>query len=171
LHAVYPVRSDFGEEFWLGNHEGINKPADQSQQPFGDSRELALYTSMGERNFMAAKGKTAVEYISAHPARFARLTIRRIFYFWSAPEDSLWIVISIGAFCGLLLALREDALKALPLAVALLIYPGAYYLTHTNNFERYPIEPEMILLAVFAGYSALARLRAARAGERAKVGS
>jgi hypothetical protein len=171
LHAIFPVRSDFDEELWLGNHEGVSKPADQSQQPFGDSRELALYRSMGERDFMAAKGTAAVEYISAHPTGFARLTLTRIVYFWTAPAESLWVVISIGAFCGLLLALREDALKALPFAVALLIYPGAYYLTHTNNFERHPIEPEMILLAVSAGCSALARLRAAQRRDLAKVGS
>ena len=159
VHAIYPVRSNFGEELWLGNHEGIRKPADESQQPFGDPRELALYRSLGERNFMAAKGRAAVTFISWHPLEFARLTLSRILYFWVAPPRSLWVIISIAAFSGLLFAVQKDLHQALPFIVAMLIYPAIYYVTHADNFQRHPIEPVMILLAVLAACNALTRLR------------
>jgi 4-amino-4-deoxy-L-arabinose transferase-like glycosyltransferase len=155
LHAIFPVRSDFWEELWLGNHEGVRAFADESRQPLGDPRELEQYRAMGERDFMFAKRQAALTFIFQHPVAFSRLTLDRIPYFWTSPEGSLWVVIAIAAFYGLLLALRSDFLLFLPFAVALLIYPTIYYVTHVHNFERHPIEPELILLTVFAACSRL----------------
>src|SRR5262249_6893858 len=44
FHAFVPVRSNFGVELWLGNHEGVVRPNDETHHPLGDPSELAAYT-------------------------------------------------------------------------------------------------------------------------------
>jgi 4-amino-4-deoxy-L-arabinose transferase-like glycosyltransferase len=161
FYSFVPVRSNFSEELWLGNHENVTGPADESRHPLGDPRELTAYRQLGERDFMSAKLHAATTFISAHPGDFAHLTLRRIAHFWTSPPGSWWLYISFLSFVGLALAMRKNFLQALPFATALLLFPGVYFLTHSDNWYRHPIEPLMILLVVFTIVNILQHLRRA----------
>lgn len=159
LGRFYPVRSNFGEELWLGNHDGVIGPNDESRHPLGDARELAAYRQIRESEYVAEKRSAAVAFIGRHPREFLHLTWERCAFFWSSPRGSYWLAISVLSFLGLAIAIRTDFLQALPFAIALLVYPGVYYLTHADNWYRHPIEPVMILLVVDAVVRVAGRLR------------
>jgi len=148
LHVLLPVRSNFGEELWLGNHPGVSAPDHERSHPLAAPAELASYRQAGEVDFMVQKRRAAFAFINEHPDLFARLTLQRILHFWSSPPSSLWIPISALSWAGLMLAMRRDFIKALPFLSALLLFPIPYYVTHADNWYRHPIEPLMILLAV-----------------------
>jgi 4-amino-4-deoxy-L-arabinose transferase-like glycosyltransferase len=149
LHSFIPVRGNFGEELWLGNHEGVTGPNDQTRHPLAVPAELAAYRELGERDFVAGKQRAAIAFIAGHSAEFAGLTLRRIAYFWVSPRGSGWLYISALSFVGLGLAMKKDFVRVLPFFIALLFFPIAYYLTHADNWYRHPIEPLMILLIVY----------------------
>lgn len=150
FHNFVPVRSNFSEELWLGNHENVTGPNDETRHPLADSGELAAYRQLGEHEFLSAKLSAATMFIRAHPGDFARLTLRRITYFWISPLGSWWLYISLLSFVGLALTIRKNLLQSLPFATAVLLFPAVYYVTHSDNWYRHPIEPLMILLMVFA---------------------
>ena len=158
FRTLIPIRSNLGLELWLGNHEGVTGPNDESSHPLAVPRELAAYRDLGEAAYVAEKQRAALAFIRSHAGEFLRLTLWRIAYFWSSPRGSLWPLISACSFLGLLLAMRKDFLRSLPFAVALLIFPGAYYLTHADNWYRHPIEPLMTLLLVYALVTAARQL-------------
>jgi 4-amino-4-deoxy-L-arabinose transferase-like glycosyltransferase len=150
FHTFIPIRSNFGEELWLGNHRGVILPNDETLHPLGNRSELALYRALGESAYVAEKRRAAIAFICSHPQEFLYLTLKRVAFFWSSPDVKLWIPISLLSFFGLALAVKHDFLEALPFAVALLLFPGTYYLTHADNWYRDPIEPVMALMFVFA---------------------
>jgi len=150
LHSLVPVRDNFGEELWLGNHEGVTGPNDETRHPLAVPAELAAYRESGERDFVAGKQRAAIAFIAGHPAEFASLTLRRIAHFWLSPRGSGWLYISALSFVGLALAMKKDFVGTLPFSIALLFFPIAYYSTHADNWYRHPIEPLMILLIVYS---------------------
>ena len=145
---LMPLRDNFGLELWIGNRIG----ADEAHQypsafPLIDPTE---YNQLGELRFMELKQRQASEFIRQHPAEFLRLSGRRIARFWSEPKHSWWVAISLLAWIGLVLALRREPPVAAPYAVVMLFFPLVYYITHTFPTYRHPIEPVVILLAVFS---------------------
>jgi hypothetical protein len=60
------------------------------------------------------------------------------------------VAFSAVAASGLVMALRENALEVLPLALCVAIHPMPFYLTRTSLRYRHPIDPVLTLFAVFA---------------------
>jgi 4-amino-4-deoxy-L-arabinose transferase-like glycosyltransferase len=154
FHRVMPVRDNFGLELWLGNHEGVARRYD-NDFPILDPSE---YNRLGEIGFMESKRDIALEFIGKHPAEFLRLSARRCLRYWTAPDPVVWSFVSLMAWGGIILALRRKGLEAIPYAIVLLMFPLIYYITHTFNSYRHPIEPVMFLLAAYAGVSLLVSL-------------
>ena len=143
-----PIRDNFGLELWIGNHEGaIELHQYPSAFPILDPTE---YNRMGELPFMEAKRHIAVQFIRQHPGEFLRLSAWRCFRFWTTPEGTVWPLISLLAWVGMALALKRKGLEAAPYAVVLVMFPLIYYTTHTFPTYRHPIEPALILLAMYA---------------------
>jgi len=149
FHRLIPIRDNFGLELWLGNHEGVNHVFDQDF-PILNPTE---YNHLGEIHFMEVKQSVALEFIGRHPGDFLKLTAERFLRFWSAPEKSGWLVISLFAWVGMVLSVRRKGMEAVPYAGGLILFPIVYYLTHVFSTYRHPIEPVILLLASYTAVS------------------
>ena len=162
--AVFFVRSNFGLELRMGNHEGaaasIDDPhfRDVSLHPRTHPAEAIKVREWGEVPYMRESGDAALEWIGANPGTFARLTVERIGYFWLGPLDKPGMVLLFGSLSGLALLGAVRAFKALPaprtaaLLIPLLTFPLVYYLVPWQHRYRFPIEWILYLLAGYAAW-------------------
>ncbi|HKW25871.1 MAG TPA: glycosyltransferase family 39 protein [Terriglobales bacterium] len=163
---IFP-RSDFGEELYMGNHEGSEGLCMFWDHPVWNKYEMASFARQGELAYVAAKQKIAEQWIEQHPGRFAELTLKRVGFFWfTIPEQgrmarrfgigsrhALYFAVALLAFWGLWLAFRRRHRAAWLFAGLFLFYPLVYYITHCHPRYQHPITPEMLLLAVFLLHS------------------
>jgi hypothetical protein len=163
--AIVPVRSNFGEELWLGNHEGGSGRIDPRLGPAASPVERERYRRVGEVTYLRQRRAEAVRFIRESPARFCRLILYRFRYWWFASGESapifvfyrLLTVLSLG---GILVALiKLGATRLLTLLGAILIYPLVYYATDVYARYRYPIEPFLMLFAGFGLWQIVAFAR------------
>ena len=150
FHRLMPVRDNFGLELWIGNHEGETRLNGDDFQ-----RMVINYGRMGELSFMDTKGQTAAQFIRQHPASFLRLSAQRFYRFWTAPDGSVWIWVSLLAWYGIFMTLRRKGLGSAPYAIVIVTYPLVFYLTHNGNWYRHPAEPVILLLAAYASVTAV----------------
>ncbi|HLK31892.1 MAG TPA: glycosyltransferase family 39 protein, partial [Terriglobales bacterium] len=164
--AIFP-RSDFGEELYMGNHQGSEGLCMLWDHPVWNRYEMARFAQEGELAYVAEKQRIAEQWIEQHPGRFAQLTLRRIGFFWlDIPEQgriathfgmgsrhALFFAFAMMAFWGLWLALRRRQSAAFLFAGLFLLYPLVYYITHCHPRYQHPITPEMMVLAVFLLHS------------------
>lgn len=161
------IRSNFGVELHVGNYKGsTGLSAGLALHPAANEAETEKLRQMGELPYVAEKKREAVDFIKAHPGTFALLSMKRIFYFWTGTPQLLQIFrlsgkfptgrfvafasISVLAFLGMFLALRDRTPAAALFAIALIVFPLIYYITHPTPRYRHPIEPAMVLLAAYA---------------------
>ena len=57
---------------------------------------------------------------------------------------------SLLSFAGAFFAYRARNEAALPFASVMLMFPVVFYVTHTSGRYRYPMDPVMAILTVFA---------------------
>jgi 4-amino-4-deoxy-L-arabinose transferase-like glycosyltransferase len=165
---VFP-RSDFGEELYMGNHEGSEGLCMFWDHPVWNKYEMADFARQGELAYVAAKQRVAIDWIRQHPARFAQLTFRRMGFFWfDIPEQgrmaarfgmgsrhALFFGFALLAFWGLWRAWRSRRKGTALFAGLFLLYPLVYYITHCHPRYQHPITPEMLILAVYLLCSAV----------------
>jgi hypothetical protein len=98
--------------------------------------------------------REAVEWISAHPSEFLRLTASRVFHFWFGPLHQPLIAagISLLTILALLGARRTLPALTIPQRAALLIPLATFPLIHyvVTYMSRYAV-PVNWLLLMFAG--------------------
>jgi hypothetical protein len=155
------IRSNFGFELRLGNYEGTDGQWKWQRHPSQNPAEFAAYQQMGELAFVHERGREALAFIRSHPANFAALTLRRLFYFWAGPPRAsgtpglsrgrypIFVLSTVLAFCGLALAVRQKKPGTFLYAALVLVYPAVYYITFPHPRYRHPIEPEMMILGVY----------------------
>ncbi len=175
FHRLVPIRSNFGTELQRGNH--MEYPLSISYLAVSDLRTHVCSTQaeqdklrrMGEIAYESSKEREALDFITRHPGLFLAITVRRIAYFWfgygntwvdiphlagdvpliTAAKRSFLVLLTLLATLGLALSFR-DARFGWPLfLLLLLVYPLVYYLTHAEYGYRHPLEPEIVLLAVY----------------------
>jgi Dolichyl-phosphate-mannose-protein mannosyltransferase len=161
------IRSNFGQELYQGNHEGSSGFSEGNVfHPANYSKAMEKLQHMGELPYLAETQRQAVRFIVDNPGTFVWLTLKRILYFWigtprvnfifwlsgrfTAAKYALFTSISLLAFFGLFLAFRNRNPAVPAFAIALLVFPIAYYVTHPTPRYRHPIEPAMVVLAVYA---------------------
>lgn len=166
------VKSNFGVELWLGNNPEVKSVWTPMRSPLFNSQELERMVSSGELNYSHGKELEALAFIKSHPATFARHAFNRFLDNWTAYYDSktdsyiepmgirpLYILFSalfaIAALVGIITLMARDWWQWLPLACAVVIFPIPYYITHTSQRYRHPIDPILTVLAVFG----LSRIR------------
>lgn len=154
LHTFVPIRSNFGEEFWLGNHEGGSGRIVSGLNPLESSRERERYRAVGEIAYVASQQRDALRFVRAHTANFYQFCWYRIQYWWfakgeSAPVFGLYVLLSLTSLGGMALGFLEKNKQAIMLSIAILVYPLVYYLTDVYARYRHPIEPLMVLLSAF----------------------
>jgi 4-amino-4-deoxy-L-arabinose transferase-like glycosyltransferase len=156
----YPVfiRPNLWAEVAFGNAPGADGTWQARIHPSMNSRENAAYDLMGEVQYVQWKRMQVTRFIRENPAVFAKLCMRRFYLFWSgysAPAESLrwlraagWITFTALAFAGLWMARGTPGF--VPIAWLLVFYPAAYYVTFAFARYKHPIEPVMVVLAVYA---------------------
>jgi 4-amino-4-deoxy-L-arabinose transferase-like glycosyltransferase len=159
-HFVF-IRNDFGLQFRLGNGPSADGMLMPYFQPNLNKLELEKYQRMGELAYAADCKRFAMDWIRAHPERFAIISLKRFFYFWNGvprPTNSTsWIdfrtsgflATSVLAIWGLGRALRQKRLGAWLYAGLVLTYPTVYYFVYPHARYRHPMEPELLILIVF----------------------
>jgi 4-amino-4-deoxy-L-arabinose transferase-like glycosyltransferase len=155
------IRDDFGLQFRLGNNHLADGMLIATLQPNLNKLELEKFERLGEIAYEADCRRLAFEWIRAHPGHFAVISIKRFFYYWNgvprptdstAPWDfrsSLFLASSVLAIWGLIHALRQKRPGAWLFAGLIATYPTAYYFVFPHARYRHPIEPELVILAVF----------------------
>jgi 4-amino-4-deoxy-L-arabinose transferase-like glycosyltransferase len=155
------IRNDFGLQFRLGNGPSADGMLMPYLQPNLNKLELEKYQRMGELAYAADCKRFAMDWVRAHPERFAIISLKRFFYFWNGvpkPTNSTsWIdfrssgilAISVLAFWGLGRALRQKRPGAWLFAGLLIFYPAVYYFVYPGARYRHPMEPELLILIVF----------------------
>lgn len=154
FHRLVPVRTNFGLELWVGNHDGADGYFRVLLHPLGSTAEMRQYQQRGEADYMAWKQHLAVVFMEQHPAAFLRLTRLRISCFWGGVYDSGYAAVvlptTLLGLWGLLLLGRHNRELMWLYALPLVFYPLPYYLTHADLRFRLPAEP---LLACLTGYA------------------
>jgi len=172
------IRSNFGAELRLGNGPGADGRWMDWQHPTKDIEQLQLYRRLGEVGYVEERKQEALAFIREDYARFAWLSVRRFAYFWGGPPRSrkstaalfgnvLYMGSSLLAGFGLLEALRKHRPGAWLFFWVVVIYPLVYYLVFFLPRYRHPIEPELLILMVYAVYESLSarQLEAEKAPE------
>ena len=156
LGAMVPVRSNFGEELWVGNHEGGFGRIVSGLGPADNDAERERYRTMGELSYVTQRRRQAIHFISANPAPFCRRVLYRFRYWWFAEGEhaaafTFYRLLTLLSFAGVVLALpkSKDPL-VLAILASIVIYPLVYYVTDVYPRYRYPLEPFLMLFAGFA---------------------
>jgi 4-amino-4-deoxy-L-arabinose transferase-like glycosyltransferase len=163
------IRDDFGLQFRLGNNKLADGMLIATLQPNLNKLEFEKFASLGEIGYEAECKRLAFEWIRNNPGPFAVISMKRFFYYWNGvprPTDSrlpwdfrssLFLASSVLAIWGLGLALRKKRPGAWLFAGLVLTYPTVYYFVFPHARYRHPIEPELIILAVFLLFEAATR--------------
>ena len=167
LHRLVPLRSSFPFELWIGNNDIFDEHAVGGIQRITRFEETRKYSQLGENAYLAEKWTLAKSFIQQKPALFLRLTGRKVIATWAGTEhpfseflrtDSLLartviisnLFLTLGAIAGVLLLARSRNPFTFPVVIFPALYPFIYYVTHTSLRYRHPIDPLLLLLAVFA---------------------
>jgi 4-amino-4-deoxy-L-arabinose transferase-like glycosyltransferase len=167
FHKLIALRSNFGLELWLGNNPGVPDSWTPWLHPNDNIDEARKYARMTEIPYMEEKSREAWAFMRSHPVDTLRFSLHRFannwLGIWDSPADiwaaSPWylrllIVFSCAfallSWIGMLLAYRSKSKAAPALAIVMLIFPLAFYLTHTSLRYRLPMDPVMLILTVFA---------------------
>lgn len=161
-----PFRDGFGLELRVGNSPETEVRWRSWLHPNESPPERQKYQQLGELAYMDAKKREALTFIQDHPGIFAQLTWQRFTYIWfgawslapsyllAHPIDFANIpattLVTLLALWGLRLAFHRSSALAWPSASVFLAAPLVYYMTHVNIRYRHPMDPFLILLAVFA---------------------
>jgi 4-amino-4-deoxy-L-arabinose transferase-like glycosyltransferase len=161
-------RGSLGLEVLVGNSDDTRSPSNWNVLPGENPVEMEKLRRLGEPAYMAEKKREAREVVVRRPLRFAGLTLRRALYTWTGlwdfpprwslldsglPNVLTYSFVSLLAFAGLRRAIQDRRDGVIPLAIPLLFFPVAYYLTHSDIRFRHPIDPVVV---VFMAYGAMA---------------
>jgi 4-amino-4-deoxy-L-arabinose transferase-like glycosyltransferase len=159
------VRDNFWAEMHFGNAESARGIWMGWTHPELNDTELQLYNDLGELRYIDEKKTEVQAFLRRRPAFFADLCVRRVFLFWCnlpktwaddlSPHDVLrdqwWIIcFSALAWVGLFMLLRDRRGYGWIFAPLMVVYPMVFYLTSVYDRYRHPMEPIMVILAVYA---------------------
>ncbi len=161
FHKWMFVRGNLGVELRLGNGPTADGNWMWWLHPSQNPREYEKYARMGEAAYAASRQHDVFDFIRQHPDRFAALSATRFVYYWagvpkvskfageSELKNSIFLASSVLALWGLGLAVLKRK-RAVFLFVSLIaVYPLVYYATFVNARYRHPIEPVLLILAVY----------------------
>ncbi len=176
FHALIPTRSNLPAEFYAGSGPGSNGFAFMATLPLVErDPDTMRYKSLGESEYIREKGVKAKQYISAHPAHYALITLKRFYFYWAGVPHPVehspvgeyireldYCVFSITGCLGLLLSLQRRIPAAGLFAWAFVLLPLVYYFVTAAARFRHPLEPLIAIFTVYLFQSAQPR-RAASA--------
>jgi len=167
FHHFIPMRANFGVELYLGNGPGANGFLMEYNHPFESPSQFRLYRKLGEVAYAHRRGRRAERSIAADPWLFVRNSVKRVYFFWvSVPHPAgkagyieavrvaNFAFASLAGLFGLALALKRRVVGAWLFAWAFLLVPLIYYFVAATARFRHPLEPLIVVLAVYLFQSA-----------------
>ncbi len=161
FHKFIPIRGNFGLELWIGNSPEANGTWQWWLHPSQNVLEMQKYEHMGEVAYVAEKGREAKQLIRENPLRFAKVSVFRFVYYWAgvprAERSELafqlrqagFLGFSVLAIWGAIRAWRQRTCGFAPYALLLISFPTIYYFVFPHARYRHPIDPELLILAVY----------------------
>jgi len=164
LDHVFWIRSGAGLELQMSNNPGAQAQFDDNLarsesyivHPSLPSGACQVVQQIGEVTYFNRLGAQALEWIRENPGRFFRLTTDRVWYFWLPPFDSLirWlycvVLTALGLAGGIFIVFKNKSKIASTVVVAVLgMFPLFYYVVAANPRYRSPIQPILILSAMY----------------------
>jgi len=161
FHQFIPIRSNGGAELRLGNGPGAMGICMVELHPTQHLPQLQLYREMGELAYVKMRKQEAFDWMRAHPGPTAVLWLKKAIYYWAGipnasanwllvqGKNSVFLAWSVLAWWGLGRMIRLRKQGAPLFAALLLAYPAIYYVVFPQLRYRHPIEPVMLILAVY----------------------
>ncbi len=181
FHQFIPFRDNFGLELHVGNNGDTSHWAPYAAHPSSSDAELQEYNRLGELAYMAEKQRQSLGFIGSHWSWFVCVTLRRVLYTWTGfwsldrrylagerfdpPNILLSTTLTALALAGLVQAFRRGIAVAPAFALVLLSFPLIYYATHPETHYRHPLDPLLVVLAVYAASRPLPESRKTTSGE------
>lgn len=172
FHSVFFIRSNFGLELRVGNHQSAASDITQSYEqgtllhPEAQVEEAILVRELGEIEYMRKARREALDWMRAHPTEYLGLSLRRFAGFWfgswyrpltATGITLLTILAALGAW-KIIPSLSTPQRAAM--IIPLLTFPVVYYLVSYEPRYRIPIE---WILLLFAGTAVWEFVRGRRA--------
>lgn len=156
-----PLRGNFGVELRLGNGPEARGICLIELHPTWNLPQYRLYQQMGEVEYARMRKASALEWMQAHPGATAGLLGKKVFFYWagvpyasgrgvlSQLRNGPFVAWSALAWWGLGLMLWRRKRGVFLFASLLLVYPAVYYVAFPQLRYRHPIEPLMLILALY----------------------
>jgi hypothetical protein len=152
LHGWTLMRSNFGMELRLANHDYAHPSAEQIYfdpaamaaygHPGKSVEQATILGQMGEINYSHYCTRLALNWIAAHPGKFLWLTVQRTAFFWLGPLNHRFEAIvtsaySLLGFAGLgFIGKRVGKIQFQIWCTVLFFYPLMYYfMVHTTRYR------------------------------------
>jgi 4-amino-4-deoxy-L-arabinose transferase-like glycosyltransferase len=166
FHKPVLLRDTFWVAFRISNSGNSLHWEDDSAVPAKNPVELQEMARVGEMNYMKEKEQQSLAFLRENPGLYARLVFRRIVYIWTGywslrpdylklePYDPANIpfdtAVTILTCLGLRRLFKEKNEARWLFVLVLLMFPLIYYFTDPLQRRRGPVEPEMVMLCVYA---------------------
>jgi hypothetical protein len=181
-------KANLGVEMMVGNNEKADGAFYPWIHPAYNAKQHALYVELGEVDYGRHSMAEAQAWISAHPAEFTRLSLKRAQLFWVGRNPFKPLPLRSGKahyrdlqgrikwashfLTGLLALLgfivwRDRCRAGVLVRGALVMFPLVYYVTHVLERYRLPVEPFVVLMGSAAILWIRDRFHAGRAAARA----
>jgi hypothetical protein len=165
FHRPVLVRDTFWMNFRFTNVGKSLHWEDDSAAPALNPLELKEMARLGEIGYAEETKQESLAFLRENPGFFARRVLRRIIYIWTGywsfrrdylklePYDPANIPFATSLTILMLWGLRKMFREKVPrrwlIALILLFFPAVYYFTDPLLRHRGPIEPFVIMLAVY----------------------
>lgn len=141
LGAIFLVRSNFGLEHRMGNHQGLaatfdamDRRGEEYVHPRALETEARKVQGMGEVEYMLEAGRGARDWILEHPGQFGRLTAACVAHWWLGPLYHPWVaallsLLTILAIVGAAVSFPSMTVPTRwAISIPLLLFPVVHYL-------------------------------------------
>jgi len=165
FHRFVPFRDNMGIVLLMGTRGSTDYWGPYELGPWHNDADWQEFKRLGEFRYMEAKKRYSLDFIRANPGWFAWTSVRRAVFLWTGfwsfdraylqqePLDPPNMVFSttftILTLLGLRKAFRLSPATAMPYLLVLFSFPLIYYITSPEVYYRRPIDPIMVVLAVY----------------------
>lgn len=165
FHRFVPFRDNMGMVLRLGTKGNTSYWAPYELGPWHNDAEWQQFLHLGELGYMDKEKAQALAAIKADPRWYVWTSFRRAVFlwtgFWSLDRDylreepfdpyniPLCTTLTVLALIGLWRAFRLRLSFAAPYAPVLITFPLVYYITSPEVYYRRPIDPIILVLAVY----------------------
>lgn len=154
------IRSNFWAEMRYGNSPFAKGTWMGWTTPGVNPAEDRKYQQLGEMRYIELKKQEFLRFVHDYREYFVELCARRVLFFWygfSGWREDLWtsfknlsaLAFSVIAIIGAGLMVKRRVPGTFLLVMTMAFYPVPYYLTYAYARYKHPMEPVMLLCAVY----------------------